>query len=191
MRRQQPAKMEMIRKFLQEDPTRLNWTAAAIARQLSCSIGLVHRAKRLFDPTRPQRSYIRRKPLIRGSKAKFASPPVGEPTAEVSGIIEDPFMSTDDKRRSLRALAESPEVRDEAKISAIRTLHHIDESAGRSKELGPGKPLTFEEVVHRLYLLIAAAGPDAAREAVRLAKKEWGINASVEAPKTDPAPAAS
>jgi hypothetical protein len=183
--------MNRIREFLTEDPTRLNWTAAAIARQLSCSIGLVHRAKRLFDPSRPQRSYIRRKPLIRGHKAKFSPPPLGEPTEEVVGIIQDPFMSTDDKRRALRALAESPEVRDEAKISAIRTLHHIDESQGKSKELGPGKPLTFEEVVHRLYLLIAAAGPDAAREAVRLAKKEWGINASVEAPKADPAPATS
>jgi hypothetical protein len=114
---------------------------------------------------------------------------VGEP--EIAAVIDDPYMTTDDKRRALRGLVESGDVRDEAKISAIRTLHHIDESQGKAQELGPGKPLTFEDVVHRLSLLITAAGPDAAREAVRLAKKEWGIHASVEAPKTDPAAAAS
>jgi len=183
-----PAKTNQIRAFLAEDPSRLNWTAAAIAKQCSCSIGLVHRIKRLFDPTKPQRSYIRRKPLIRGAKAKFLPPPSGEISAE---IINDPFMSIDDKRRALRDLVKSGEVRDEAKISAIRALHQIDESTGKAQDLGPGKPLTFEDIVHRLYLLLTAAGPEAAREAVRLAKKEWGIHASVEAPKTDPAPTAS
>lgn len=174
------AKAEQIRKFLRDDPNRMKWTGAAIAKECGCSIGLVHRIKRLFDPTKPVRSYTRRKPLIRGGKAKFTNPPPGETTE----ITDDPFMSIDDKRRSLRDLVKSGEVRDEAKISAIRALHQIDESTGKAQDLGPGKPLTFEEVVHRLYLLISAAGPDAAREAVRLAKKEWGINASVEAPKT-------
>lgn len=181
--RKQPKKTEEIRAFLTADPTRMNWTAGAIAKHCSCSIGLVHRIKRLFDPSRPMRSYIRRKPLVRGSRAKFSAPPSGEPT--VDEIAGDPQLTLDDKRRMLRDLAKSSEVRDEAKISAIRTLHHIDESSGKAQDLGPGVPLTFEDIVQRLYLLIAAAGPDAAREAVRLAKKEWGIVASVEAPKTD------
>lgn len=178
---------ERIHAFFREDPTRLNWAMAAVAKHVGCSIGLVRNMKRLYDPTRPTRSYTRRKPMVRGRKAKFTEPPSGEPPQEVAKIVEDPYLSTDDKRRLLRGLAESSEVRDEAKISAIRTLHHIDETTGQSKELGPGKPLTFDEVVHRLYLLLTAAGPDAAREAVRLAKKEWGIVASVEAPKADPA----
>lgn len=183
--RRQPKKTEEIRAFLRADPSRINWTAAAIAKSCGCSIGLVHRIKKLFDPTRPQRSYIRRKPLIRGRRALHGTPPIvaEDAAAEVRALVEDPFMSTDDKRRALRKLVESPDVRDEAKISAIRTLHTIDESSGKAQELGPGKPLTFEDIVHRLFLLITAAGPDAAREAVRLAKKEWGIDASVEAPK--------
>jgi hypothetical protein len=184
---------EMILEWLRADPTRLKWTSAAIAKEFHCSVGFVHKVKRIYDPNLPTRTYTSRKPLTRRArKTAFTPPPLAEPTApEVAAIVEDQTMTTDDKRTFLKKLAENPEVRDEAKISAIRTLHMIDESAGKSKELGPGKPLTFEDTVHRLYLLITACGPDVAREAVRLAKKEWEIAGSLKAPKSDEAAPAS
>lgn len=182
---------EMILEWFRGDPNRLKWTAASIAKEFHCSVGLVHKVKRIYDPNLPTRSYTSRKPLVRrGKAAKFSPPPSAEPTVpEVAAIVEDQTMTIDDKRTFLKKLAENPEVRDEAKISAIRTLHMIDESAGKSKELGPGKPLTFEDTVHRLYLLITACGPDVAREAVRLAKKEWEIAGSLKAPKAEEPPA--
>src|SRR5258706_5376676 len=83
------AKANQIRDFLRADPNRMKWTGAAIAKECGCSIGLVHRIRKLFDPTKPVRGYTRRKPLIRGAKAKCLPPPSGE----TSDITDDPFMS--------------------------------------------------------------------------------------------------
>jgi len=185
--------MTRLLNYFREDPSRVTQRMSITSKDCQCSFGLAARAKRIFDPSIPVRTYTKKK-VRRPRRGKRLDPPTfsaPEPIAEeVSAIVEDQTMTVDDKRNFLRKMAENPEVRDEAKISAIRTLHMIDESAGKSRELGPGKPLTFEDTVHRLYLLITACGPDVAREAVRLAKKEWEIAGSLKAPKA-PEPAAT
>src|SRR5689334_4058244 len=161
--------MKRVLDYFHEDPARANQRIAQTVKDCHVSLGLVAKARRIFDPSIPVRSYTTKKPRRRrtgkrlGAPEKTVPPIVAEPNVpEVTAIANDPTMTTDDKRLFLRKLAESSEARDEAKISAIRTLHLIDESVGKTRELGPGIPLTFEDIVHRLSLLITAAGPDAA-----------------------------
>ena len=170
--------MERILAYFRADPSRLTQRMAQTCKDCQASFGLVARARRIFDPNLPVRGYTKKKGVPASPTVMVPDPP----EAEVVEIVKDETMTTDEKRTLLRRLAENPEVRDEAKISAIRTLHQIDESVGKSRELGPGKPLTTEDTIHRLSLLITACGPDIAREAVRIAKKEWEILGSLKAP---------
>ena len=176
-------KLERILAYFREDPSRARGRIAQTAKDCQASIGLVAKARRIFDPDIPVRTYTTKKPRRKRTGKRLRAPEktvppiLAEPNVpEVTAIADDPTMTTDEKRMFLRKLAENSEARDEAKISAIRTLHLIDESVGKSRELGPGPPLTFDDTVHRLSLLITAAGPDAARAAITIAKKEWGLN---------------
>jgi hypothetical protein len=186
-------KMERILAYFREDPARARGRIAQVMKDCHVSMGLVAKARRLFDPDIPVRGYTTKKKRAYRRRLPGPSktpppvePPLAEPNVpEVKAIADDPTMTTDEKRMFLRKLAENSEARDEAKISAIRTLHLIDESVGKSRELGPGVPLSFEDIVHRLSLLITAAGPDAARAAVTIAKKEWGLSGALKTAEAD------
>jgi hypothetical protein len=186
-------KLERVLAYFREDPSRARQRIAQTLKDCHVSLGLIAKARRIFDPDIPVRGYTTKKKRAyrRRLPGPSKTPPPVEPllaepnVPEVKAIADDPTMTTDEKRMFLRKLAENSEARDEAKISAIRTLHLIDESVGKSRELGPGAPLTFEDKVHRLSLLITAVGPDVARESVRIAKKEWGLSGALKTAEAD------
>lgn len=157
-----------LKLFLEQTPTALDMTNRQIADQVGCSINLVAKYKRKFMGYVP-RPYTRRR-----DKAGAIIPQAeDEKEPEVAKIAASPTLTTVAKRELLTRLAESEDSRTEARISAIRELHRIDESVGSAKELGPGVPLTVEDRVGRLALLIAACGPTVHAAALEVAKKEW------------------
>jgi hypothetical protein len=153
---------------MDQHPGALEMTHRQIADAVGCSITLVARMKRATGGYVP-RPYTRRK----DSLGRVEEPDLDAKEPEVAKVVESPSLSTDAKRKLLTRLAESDDSRTEARISAIRELHRIDESVGSAKELGPGPPLTVEDRVSRLSLLIAACGPTVHAAALALAQKEW------------------
>ena len=189
------SKTERIRKWMDLNPGWPQMTSGEIQRLLALhgikvSHGLVQRAKRLagvaprpWVPSKPRKAA-----KLRTDIAAEAPEPIADAAEpEVAKVIADAVMTTEQKREMLTRIANDPDVRSEGRISAINALHKIDESIGKTKELGPGPPLTLEARTERLALLIAACGPDVHRAALARARKEW--NATV--PEAGAAPQSS
>jgi len=156
-----------LKTFFETNPGAMALSNRVIAEDLGISINLVakYKIKNGYVP----RPYARR----RNKAGHTIEPAPDQKELEVEVIAASPTLTTESKRRLLTKLAESDDSRTEARISAIRELHRIDESIGSAKELGPGIPLSIEDRVSRLSLLIAACGPTVHSAALALAKKEW------------------
>lgn len=195
------SKTQRILSWFKQNPGWPSMTIGEIQRLLTlngipCSHGLVQRARRIASDA-PPRPWVRKParraaPLLEPLGGVVPGSEGGEtssdlvPAKEVVEVLKSNVLTTDQKREMLTRLAEDPELRPEAKIAAINALHKIDESIGKTKELGPGPPLTAEARAERLGLLIAACGPDVHRMALRLAQKEWkaGEDQSAQAPES-------
>ena len=62
-------------------------------------------------------------------------------------------------------LAIHPKAHPSTRISALNGLRALEATAQQTADLGPGPPLTREDRLHRLSLLIEACGMDLSREA--------------------------
>jgi len=156
-----------LKLFLEQHPGAPEMTTRQISDATGASPSLVLKYQRKYGGHIPRPYTRRHDPLGHAIETSEEKEP------EVAKIAASPTLTTIAKRELLTRLASSEDSRTEARISAIRELHRIDESIGSARELGPGPPLTVEDRVSRLALLISACGPTVHAAALVLAKKEW------------------
>jgi len=118
--------------------------------------------------------------------APTGRPPVTEETDAEEQIRRDidaaiasgtaKILTRDERRQRLSQYADHPKVPHAAKIAALRELEATEPSEQEQK-LGPGVPLTTEERVHRVALMIEALVDIDGKEALRDAITKAGAQA--------------
>jgi hypothetical protein len=163
-------KMKLVKDFILANP---GATIPEVVKSTRTAARTVSRARR--DLLRA--GLITEAPTGRPAKTAPLEMNPTDVDAQIRRDIEDaiskgkPPLTREERRQRLSAYADHPKVPTQAKIAALKELEATEPA--ESATLGPGAPLTREERVHRVSLMIEALidvdGPAAVGEALQKA----------------------
>lgn len=160
-----PKQIDIARRVVLERPTA---TLEAQAKLSGTSISTVRKARaELIEEGLLSPSY--RAPLF---PPKSTPETTGDklikslPSEEIGKLLEDydGSLTPQDMRKILHGIAATAD-NPANRIQAIIAIARLDAQEGKRDTLGPGPPLTDDDKVHRLSLLLEACGKTLAREA--------------------------
>ena len=172
--------LQQAKEYLRINPTASN---AQVVEALNISIGTVTAARSFLVQT----GVIRPSFYDRTSEAATVELPDERPLGPIIATstardlaraqevihqaVEGPAgepLTAEEQRQRLSAVARSAAATGnfQLEIAAIQALARLDAQLGARDRLGPGPPLTDEDKIHRLYLLLEAVGK-------RIARKAW------------------
>lgn len=175
--------LQQAKEYLRINPSATN---AQVVEALNVSIGTVSAARSFLVQTGViQRSfYDRSSPMIEGELPEDTAP---GPILATSGVAElekeiaarqkvaDTVvngsgvpLTAEEQRQRLSTVARNAAITGnfQLEIAAIQALARLDAQIGARDRLGPGPPLTDDDKIHRLSLLLEAVGK-------RIARKAW------------------
>lgn len=175
--------LQQAKEYLRINPSATN---QQVVEALNVSIGTVSAARSFLVQTGViQRSfYDRSSPQIEGELPEDVLPGPTLATSGVSDLEKEMAaraavekvtlndtglpLTAEEQRQRLSTVARNAAITGnfQLEIAAIQALARLDAQIGARDRLGPGPPLTDDDKIHRLSLLLEAVGK-------RLARKAW------------------